>query len=79
MGLSDVLADAAIALQEGAEWYDDYPPVAPEWVRKAASVLAEAAGAVQDARHDDLPALPEPVGTTTFVGPQLCHPALQGG
>lgn len=77
MALSDVLADAAIGLTDGAKWYGaeshplSYPDEVIEWVLNAARVLAVAAGAIQDG--EPLPALPEikADAETTFAGPQL--------
>jgi hypothetical protein len=75
MALSDVLADAAVNLVEGAEWYDDYREEDREWVRNTARLLAVAAGAVQDHR-EPFPVLPTISldAESAFVGPQLCHP-----
>ena len=72
MALSDVLADAAIGLTDGAEWYSDYSEGDREWVRNAARLLAVAAGAVQDHR-EPFPVLPTISldAETYFAGPQL--------
>ena len=81
MALSDVLMDAAIDLQKGAQWYgqDDYPVDyghgnCIEWVENLARLIAVAAGVVQDG--GDLPEIPHvpATETTTFAGPQLAHP-----
>ena len=76
MGLSDVLADAALELLCGVEEYDPpghtiYDDAFINWARAAAKLLCVVAGHVQDNRPEMLPNLPNAGEVSSFVGPQV--------